>query len=80
VVYLQEVVADMLDIIRKKCDHYWCIIGRLSTDEEMVDGEYFVVILLRKDSVKFVSHEVLPFYSSRMGRVLLKVQVVYHCN
>lgn len=46
----------------------------------MVEGEYFVVILLQKDAVKFISHEVLRFQSSLMGRVLLKVQVVFtHC-
>ena len=77
VVYLQEVVPETLEIIQQKCDRYRCIVGRFSADEETFDGEYFVVILLRKDSVKYISHEVLPFHSSKMGRVLLKVQVLY---
>jgi len=76
VVYLQEVVSETLEIIQRKCDRYRCIVGRFSTDEEMIEGEYFVVILLRKDAVKLISHEVLRFHSSKMGRVLLKVQVV----
>ena len=75
VAYLQEVVPETLETIREKLSHYRCIVGRFSTDEEMLDGEYFVVILLRKDSVTYTSHEVLRFHSSSMGRVLLKVQV-----
>ena len=75
VVFLQEVVAATLEIIQQKCVNYRCVIGQFSTDEEMVEGEYFVVILLRNDSVKYSSHQVLPFHSSRMGRVLLTVQV-----
>jgi len=44
----------------------------------MLEGEYFVVILLRNDAVKYISHEVERFHSSKMGRVLLKVQVCVH--
>jgi len=78
VVFLQEVVPNTLEIIRHKCDRYRCVVGRFSTDEEMIDGEYFVVMLLRNDAVKYNSHDVLRFHSSKMGRVLLKVQVL--CN
>jgi len=77
VVYLQEVVPETLEIIQRKCDRYRCIVGRFSADEEMLEGEYFVVILLRRDAVVYMSHEVLRFHSSKMGRVLLKVQVFY---
>jgi len=76
VVFLQEVVADTLEIIRQKCAQYRCIVGRYAGDhEEMLDGEYFVAMLLRNDAVKYTSHEVTRFHSSQMGRVLLTVQV-----
>lgn len=74
VVFLQEVVAETLEIIRQKCVHYRCVVGRFTADDDVLDGEYFVVILLRNDAVKYSSHEVLPFHSSKMGRVLLTVQ------
>jgi len=75
VVYLHEVVPKTLEIVKQKCHRYRCIVGRFSADEETFEGEYFVAILLQKDAVKYISHEVLRFYSSKMGRVLLKVQV-----
>ena len=75
VVFLQEVVPQTLEIIRQKCARYRCIIGRFSTDDEMLEGEYFVAMLLQNDVVKYTSHEVLRFDSSKMGRVLLQVQV-----
>ena len=78
VVYLQEVVPKTLEVVQQKCHRYRCIVGRFSTDEEMLEGEYFVAILLQKDAVKYISHEVLRFHSSRMGRVLLTVQVILH--
>jgi len=74
-VFLQEVVPQTLEVIKQKCVSYRCIVGRFSTDEELLDGEYFVAVLLRNDAVKYSSHEVLPFHSSQMGRVLLTVQV-----
>lgn len=75
IVYLQEVVPQTFEILQRKCGRYRCIVGRLSSSEEMLEGEYFVVILLQKDAVKYTSHEVLRFHSSQMDRVLLKVQV-----
>jgi len=80
VVFLQEVVPETLEIIQQKCGRYRCVVGRFSTDEEMIDGEYFVVMLLQKDAVKLISHEVLRFHSSTMGRVLLIVQVAWRVS
>jgi tyrosyl-DNA phosphodiesterase 2 len=74
IIYLQEVVSETLSILQEKCSPaYRCIVGRHSSGEPTV-GEYFVAMLLRNESVEYVSHNVLPFYTSQMGRCLLKVE------
>ena len=75
VVFLQEVVTKNLAVLREKCNGYKCILGRYASGEQPLDGEYFVVVMLRNDTVTYVKHEITPFFASKMSRTLLQVQV-----
>ena len=63
-----------LVVLHENCSAYQCLVGR-PYNEEAVDGGYFVAMLLRKEFVDYESHEVVPFYSSKMARCLLQVKV-----
>jgi len=64
-----------LAVIREMCTNYRCILGGTCGEGQPIDGEYFVVMLLRNDTVKYIKHEIVPFYTSKMSRTVLQVQV-----
>jgi hypothetical protein len=66
-VFLQEVVPDTYRVIKDTLSDYLTIPGN--------DEGYFIAMLLRRKTVNCESHQVIPFYSSMMGRNLLVVEV-----
>lgn len=70
VVFLQEVIPDIVELVKGSLPQYTCLQGDTQG--------YFVVTLLRKQSVQYLSHAVRPFSSTKMERHLLSVEVL--CN
>lgn len=67
VVFLQEVIPDIVELVKGSLPQYTCLQGDTQG--------YFVVTLLRKQSVQYLSHAVRPFSSTKMERHLLSVEV-----
>lgn len=80
VVFLQEVVVKNLDVIKEKCSNDYAII--LGTEKGNAPSmQYFIVMLLRRNTVEYVSHSVTPFSGSIMSRAILHVVVGgNHCD
>ncbi len=72
VIFLQEVVDEMLPIIGSYVDDQYLQLSGRNKDSLI---PYFTLTLLRRDRVKFSSHLVLPFPTTMMGRTLLIAQV-----
>ncbi|CAN7989444.1 unnamed protein product [Ixodes hexagonus] len=60
IVFLQEVVPTSVKILEKSLPGYKLLVGN--------SVEYFTATLLRKNRVKYESHEVYPFSNTAMGR------------
>lgn len=72
VVFLQEVVVKNLDVIKEKCGNDYAII--LGTEKGNAPSmQYFIVMLLRRNTVEYVGHSVTPFSGSIMSRAILHV-------
>lgn len=67
VVFLQEVIPKTLEEILKRLPEYKCIPGN--------NVEYFIVTLLKKNTVSYVEHNIHHYPNTRMGRNLLEVEV-----
>lgn len=70
VVFLQEVVTSIQELVRKELSRYMYIPG----DKQ----GYFAVTLLKKQSVKCISHSVVPFTSTKMERHLVCAEVTFN--
>ncbi|XP_078449908.1 tyrosyl-DNA phosphodiesterase 2-like [Lampetra fluviatilis] len=66
VVYLQELVPPYLGYLQQRATSYHII----PADEQ----GYFTAVMLKKSRVRLISHEVIPFPTSVMGRNLLAVR------
>jgi len=74
VVFLQEVVVKNLAILTSDCPGYRVVVGSPSgTLRE--EGSYVVAMMLRNDTAVYRDHDVKPFFSSKMARTLLTVEV-----
>jgi hypothetical protein len=80
VVFLQEVISKNLAVFRENISTYRCIVGKSGNRDEPIDGEYFVAMLLRNDTAKYIKHEITPYYTSQMCRTLLEVEVRAICT
>ncbi|KAK7874296.1 hypothetical protein R5R35_007776 [Gryllus longicercus] len=66
VVFLQEVIPETFRYISEKLPEYMCIQGN--------NVEYFTAVLLRRFTIYYDSHNIIPFSGSRMGRNLIHVK------
>lgn len=67
IVFLQELIPNTFKYICEKLPEYTCIAGNTE--------EYFTGVLLRRFTVYYDSHTIIPFIGSRMGRNLIHVKV-----
>uniref|UniRef100_A0A8C5LAH6 Tyrosyl-DNA phosphodiesterase 2 n=1 Tax=Jaculus jaculus TaxID=51337 RepID=A0A8C5LAH6_JACJA len=72
VVFLQEVIPLYCVYLKKRASNYRIITGN--------EEGYFTAILLKKERVKFISKEIIPFPSTKMMRNLLRVHVTISGN
>lgn len=67
IVFLQEVVPDTLSYLQDLLPQFVFVVGDTS--------QYFTATLLRRTTVHFDAHTIIPFPNTTMGRNLLSVQV-----
>lgn len=70
VVFLQEVVPSIVGVVKKHLSRYRYIPGD--------DKGYFAVTLINKNSVKYISHSVVPFTSTQMDRHIVCVEATFN--
>lgn len=70
VVFLQEVVPSIVEVVKKHLSRYRYIPGD--------DKGYFAVTLINKKSVKYISHSIVPFTSTQMDRHIVCVEATFN--
>uniref|UniRef100_A0A6M2CWU3 Tyrosyl-DNA phosphodiesterase 2 n=1 Tax=Rhipicephalus microplus TaxID=6941 RepID=A0A6M2CWU3_RHIMP len=70
VVFLQEVIPEIEPSIRLRFARYLCIPNE--------SQGYYVMTLLKGDSVKYVSHDVTQFSSTKMERHIVRTEATFN--